>query len=153
MISSLPIQIHGMSVHLFNSICIYFSGFPNVALYFLLCLLNLNFFVAIVNGSYLWLWASQMVLEVKNLPANAGDTGDMSPIPRLGRFPGVGKGNPVQYACLENSMDREAWRASIHRVAKSWTRLKQLNMHAPFIIYHLAGHYLYNWRLDFCILI
>ena len=62
-----------------------------------------------------------MVLEVKNLPANAGDTGDMSPIPRLGRFPGVGKGNPLQYAYLENSMDRAAWRASIHGVAKSWT--------------------------------
>ena len=55
-----------------------------------------------------------MALVVKNLPANAGDTGDMSLTPRLGRFPGMGKGNPLQYACLGNPMDRAAWRASVH---------------------------------------
>ena len=46
---------------------------------------------------------------VKNLPANAGDTRDMDPIPELERSPGVGNGNPLQYSCLENSMDRGAW--------------------------------------------
>ena len=45
---------------------------------------------------------------VKNLPANAGDTGDMVSIPGSGRFPGGGNGNPLQYSCLENSMDRRA---------------------------------------------
>ena len=45
---------------------------------------------------------------VKNLPANAGDTRDMASIPELGRSPGVGNGNPIQYSCLENSVDREA---------------------------------------------
>ena len=44
-------------------------------------------------------------------------------IPRLGRYPGEGNGNPLQYSCLENPMDRGAWRATVHGVAKSWTRL------------------------------
>ena len=46
---------------------------------------------------------------VKNLPANAGVAGDMGSIPGLGRSPGVGNGNPCQYSCLENSMDRGTW--------------------------------------------
>ena len=50
---------------------------------------------------------------VKNLPANAGDMGYMGSIPRLGRYPGVENGNPLQYSCLENSMDRGAWQASV----------------------------------------
>ena len=58
-----------------------------------------------------------MVLVVKNTPANAGDT---SSVPGLGRFPGGGHGNPLQYSCLENLMDREAWQATV-QVAKSWT--------------------------------
>ena len=49
---------------------------------------------------------------VKNLPANAGGTRDSSSIPGLGGSPGVGNGNPLQYSCLENSMDREAWWAT-----------------------------------------
>ena len=53
---------------------------------------------------------------VKYLPANAGDIGDMSLIPELERFPGEENGNPLQYACLENSMDRGAWRATIQGV-------------------------------------
>ena len=47
---------------------------------------------------------------VKNLPANAGDTGDIDLIPDLGRSPGAGKGHPLQYSCLENSIGRGAWR-------------------------------------------
>ena len=57
---------------------------------------------------------------VKNPPVNAGDPGL---IPRLGRFPGEENGNPPQYSCLENSMDRGAWGATVHGVAKSWTLL------------------------------
>ena len=60
---------------------------------------------------------------VKNSPANAGDTGDMGLIPGSGRFPRGGKGNPLQYSCLENPMDRGAWQAMVHGVAKSQTRL------------------------------
>jgi len=54
---------------------------------------------------------------VKSLPANAGDTRDVRSIPGSGRMPGVGNGNPLQYSCLENSMDRGAWRAVAHGVA------------------------------------
>ena len=68
--------------------------------------------------------SSQVALVVKNLPANAGDIRDAGSIPGLGRSPGDGNGNPLQYSCLENPVDREAWRATVHRVAKSRTRLK-----------------------------
>ena len=52
---------------------------------------------------------------VKNPPANAGD---VSSIPGLGKFPGGGHGNPLQYSCLENPMDRGAWRATVHKVTE-----------------------------------
>ena len=68
---------------------------------------------------------SQVVLVVKNPPANAGDTRDMGSVPGLGRFPGGGHGNPFWYSCLENPVDRGAWRATVHRVAKSQTKLKK----------------------------
>ena len=68
--------------------------------------------------------ASQVVLVVKNPPANAGDLQDTSLIPGLGRSPGRGHGNTLQYSCLENPTDRGAWRASVHRVAQRWTQLK-----------------------------
>ena len=67
---------------------------------------------------------------VKNLPANAGGTRDTGSTPGLGRAPGGKHGNPLQYSCLENSMDGEAWWATVHRVAKSWTQPKQLGMQA-----------------------
>ena len=57
----------------------------------------------------------------KNPPANAGDARDVGSIPGSGRSPGVGNGNPLQYSCLENSMDRGAWQATVHVVAKNWT--------------------------------
>ena len=65
---------------------------------------------------------------VKNLPANTGDVRDAGSIPGSGRSPGVGHGNPLQSSCLENPMDREAWQATVHRVTKSRTRLKQLSI-------------------------
>ena len=78
------------------------------------------------------LWASQVMLVVKNVPANGGDVKrDVGLIPGLGRFPGGGHGIPLQYSCLENPTDRGAWRATVHRVEKSQTRLKQLSMHTP----------------------
>ena len=60
---------------------------------------------------------------VKNLPIKAGDAGDVGLIPGLGRSPGGGNGNPLQYSCLENPMDRAAWRATVHGVVRSQTRL------------------------------
>ena len=59
-----------------------------------------------------------MVLPVKNPPANAGDAGDMGLIPGSGRSPGEGIGNPFQYSCLENSMDRGAWKVTVYNVAE-----------------------------------
>ena len=64
--------------------------------------------------------ASQVALVVKNPPASAGDG---SSIAGLGRSPGGGHGNPLQYSCLDNPVDRGAWWATIHEVTKSWTRL------------------------------
>ena len=58
---------------------------------------------------------------VRNLPANAGDAGDSGSIPELGGSPGVGNGNPLQYSCVENPMDRGAWRATVHGIIKSQT--------------------------------
>ena len=57
-----------------------------------------------------------VALVIKNLPANAGDVRDVGSIPRLGRSPGGGHGNPFQYSCLGNPMDRGAWRATVHGV-------------------------------------
>ena len=67
---------------------------------------------------------SQVALVVKNLPANAGDIRDTGSVPGSGRAPRGEHGNPLQYSCLENPMDRGVWWATIHRVSKSWTRLK-----------------------------
>ena len=74
-------------------------------------------------------WASQVALVVKNLPANAGDMRDAGSIPGSRRPPGGGHGNPLQYPCLRNPMDRGAWwiRATVHGVIKSQTRLKWLS--------------------------
>ena len=80
--------------------------------------------------------ASQVALVEKNLPVNAGDRRDMGLIPGSGRSPGGGHGNPLQY-CMENPMDRGAWRATVHRVTKSWTRLKRLSMQANLQIWNL----------------
>ena len=68
--------------------------------------------------------ASQVVLVVKNLPSNAGDLRDMVSIPGSGRFPGEGHGNPLQYSCLENPMDKGARWATVHRVIRNLTQLK-----------------------------
>ena len=65
--------------------------------------------------------ASQVVLVVKNPPANAGDIRDMGFIPGSGRSPGGGHGNPLQYSCLENPMDRGACWFKVHDVSKSQT--------------------------------
>ena len=58
---------------------------------------------------------------VKNLPASERDVGDTVSIPGSGRFPEGGNGNPLQYSCLENCMDRGAWSAAVHGVTKSRT--------------------------------
>ena len=65
--------------------------------------------------------AFQVVLVVKNLSASAGDVGS---IPESGRTPGGGHGNPLQYPCLEDPIDRGAWWVTVHRATKNQTQLK-----------------------------
>ena len=57
---------------------------------------------------------------VKNLPANAGDRKDAGSIPGSGRYPGEANGDPLQYSCLENPMDRGVWQAVVHGISKEW---------------------------------
>ena len=73
---------------------------------------------------------SQVALVVKNLLVNEGDVRDEGSFSGLGKSSGGGHGNSLQYSCPENLMDRGVWQATVHRVTKSWTQLKQLNTHA-----------------------
>ena len=72
---------------------------------------------------------SQVAQVVKNPPANAGDLRDVGLIPGSGGSAGGRHGSPLQYSSLENPMDRGAWWATVHRVARSRTRLKQCSTH------------------------
>ena len=85
----------------------------------------------LIGERYLY-WAYQVVLKVKNLPANARDGRASSAVPGLGRSPGGGHGNPLQRSCLENPMDRAAWQATVLRVTKSQTQLN--GMHAVICV-------------------
>ena len=78
-----------------------------------------------------------LALVVKNLPANTGDVKDAGLILGSGRCSGGGHGNPLQYSCLENPMDRGAWQAMGHRVVKSQTQLKRLGTNVTNV-YNLA---------------
>ena len=94
--------------------------------------------------------ASQVAPMVKSLPASAADVRDAGSIPGTERSPGGGHGNPLQYSCLENPMDRGAWKATGHSVTKSWTRLKRLSM-CKWKFYHQASFlkmqmYYLGWR-------
>ena len=81
---------------------------------------------------------------VKNPLANTGDIRDVCLIPELGRSPGGGNGNPLQYSCLENSIESRAWRATVHGAAKSQI---QLNTHAqqPDVVLSILA---YNWKIS-----
>ena len=74
------------------------------------------------------------MLVVKSPSANAGDVGDVSFIPKSGRSPRGGHGNPLQCSCLENPMDRGAWQAIIHGVTEGRTRLKRVSTHAGAVL-------------------
>ena len=78
------------------------------------------------RSAHFLIGASKVALVVKNPPANAWGVSDVGSIPGLGRFPGGGNGNPLQYSCLENPMDREAWWATVHGAAKSQAQLSNL---------------------------
>ena len=69
-----------------------------------------------------------------NPPADAGDIRSLGLIPGLGRSPGGGNGNPIQYSCLENPMGRRAWWVTVHGVAKSRTGLERLSASTPYCL-------------------
>ena len=89
------------------------------------CAICFNVFYFLICHS-----ASQVALVVKNSPTNAGDIRDPGSIPGLGRSTGGGHGNPIQYSYLENPIDRRVWQATIHRISKSWTQLRQFSIHS-----------------------
>ena len=95
---------------------------------------------------YTYRAASQVVLVIKNLPANAEDIRDVGSVPGSGRSSGGGHGNPLHYSWLENPIDRGAWQATVHSFAKSWTQLKWLNnhtgIHTKMCIYHMQSNFL-----------
>ena len=101
-------------------------------------LLPLHFSVIIIVFSTIALTVNNIVLRISPWPpwwlsdkestSSAGDAGDMDLILGLGRFR-EGHGNPLQYSCLENPVDRGAWWTAVHSVAKSWMRLKPMSMH------------------------
>ena len=94
--------------------------------------------------------ASQVALVVKNPPANAGDIRDAGSIPGSGRSPGGGHGNPLQYSCLGNSMNRASWQATVHRVTESQTRLKRLTTHTllPILVRVMLATVMYKPQIS-----
>ena len=85
---------------------------------------------------------------VKSLSASVGDTGDAGSIPGLGRSPGVGNGNPLQYSCLENSMDRGAWQATVCKVWKSQKRMSDWAHTHTHAVYHPSRPLKFTLRIN-----
>ena len=81
---------------------------------------------------------------VKNLPANTRDTREACSIPGSGRFPGEGHGNPHQYSCLDNPMDRGAWQAAVCRGAQNQTQLKRLSIGHYSIVYMYHSFFIHS---------
>ena len=84
---------------------------------------------------------------VKNLLVNVGDTGDTGSIPGLGWSPGGRNSNLLQYSCLENSMDRGAWQATVHNVTERWMRLSDGNMHRHTLTHVVKATYIFCYIL------
>ena len=103
-----------------------------------------NFWIQILLTHYNTI-GLQVVLVVNNLLPSAGDIRDVCLIPGLARSPGGGHDNPLQYSCLENPMDRGPWRATVLRIAQSWTRLKWLSTEYIIVLLSLGGvEYIYS---------
>ena len=82
------------------------------------------------QSPYVGIWDCPGGANCKESPCQCRDVRVAGSIPGLGRSPGGGHGNPLQYSCLENPTDRGAWRATVHGVTQSWTRQKRLSMHS-----------------------
>ena len=105
-----------------------------------------NAFLRLTAPFCVYLWASQVTSVVKNPPANAGDIREGGSFPELGRSPRRRHGNPLQYSCLENPMDRGAWWATVHGITKSRTWLKRLSTHTHVYLC-LPNRLRASWRL------
>ena len=113
-----------------------------------------------LRNAVLYMWAEEKEIikdeVVKNRPAIAGDAREGSLIPVLGRSPGVVNGNPLQYSCLENSIDRSAWRAPVYRFAKSQTWLSKhshtcTHTHTVVLQYCISFRWTEKWFSYTCI--
>ena len=93
-----------------------------------------------------WFLISSGDAVVNNLPAEAGDAGDVGSIPGSGRFPGDGNGNPLQYSYQGNPMDRGTWRATVHGIANSWIQLSE-HTHKKHTVVEIYCH---RWRTLCC---
>ena len=116
----------GLASIFFCSVCVYVCLFRYLYTWLLWALVVGSLIFAEARGIFFFSCslsgASQVVLVVKNPPASAGEIRDEGSIPGSGRSPGGGHGNPLQYSCLENPMDRGAWWATVHGVSKNCTR-------------------------------
>ena len=105
-------------VHACLKVCV-----PNIrsasVSYYTACISKTYMYRYKYSYKYRYRWTSQVVLVVKNPPTKAGDVRDTGSIPVLGRCPREGHGNPLQYSCLENSMNRGAWWATVHSITES----------------------------------
>ena len=119
-----------------------------------------NFIVSVIlYFCFLWLlWASWVIPVVENLPARAGNAGDLASIPGLGWGPGEGNGYPLQNSCLENPMDRGAWPATVPGVTKSQTWVSMCSLHCIYLlrmdpifllILWLGSLFFSSWYLEF----
>ena len=101
--------------------CVYFQCPPHISLYIQVLVIVILFFLFLARLGF------PGGSVVKNPPANAGGVGYAGSIPGLGRSLGGGNGNPLQYSCLRNPMDRRAWQATVHGLSKTWTQHKPLS--------------------------
>ena len=126
-----PTTVVDLSISPFYSI----SVFTSSVLLLLFCAHIWDCYIFLVGWPFIImfvpLWASQVALVVKNLPANAGDIRDLGSIPGLGGSPGGGHGKPTLVFLPEESQGQRSLAGYSQRVAKSWTRLKQLGTHVP----------------------
>ena len=100
------------------SVCVLYNFYP---VNFIKQKIYIIYIPSILNASIIFHWGFQAALVIRNLPAKAGEAGSIS---GLGRSPGVGNDNPLQYSCLDISMNRGAWQAIVYGAAKNWTRLR-----------------------------
>ena len=122
---------------------------PNILL---VCWVTLGKFINLSEAQLLQLVNSLVIIRLlqrlmvfpggSEVKASACNAGDLGSIPGSGRSPGEGNGNPLQYSCLENPMDRGAWWATVHGVTKSWTRLSNFSLN---VLTHMPALWVWTW--------